>query len=121
MEEHFVCKHLDISGCDHTCECWCDACQDCYEQKWMARAEAENLCKECGLPNVLTPESLVKEERTHFYRPCKDCTERFTECMKLASRCLTCHFYTEGVCKNCLCDESDSCHCWNCRSNAYKY
>jgi hypothetical protein len=117
-----ACKHPDLSGCDASCECTCDACQERYEEKWLERAVTENLCRNCGVPNVLTPESLLKEQHTHFFSPCPDCIERFDVCMKLAKLCESCHSYTEGECLNCkcMCNEDDTSGCDNCRSNAYK-
>jgi hypothetical protein len=140
MEQHTTCKHLDISGCDARCECWCDSCQIQYEAGWMKRAEEEKLCLGCGVPYDLTPNSLLKEQNTHFFQPCRDCAERFSACMKLAKLCESCHSYTEGECKspenlgylarppaepvlrckNCICEGSEDCNCYNCRSNAYK-
>ena len=124
-----TCKHLDISGCGPSCECWCDACQSQYEAGWIKRAEEENLCLGCGVPYELTPESLLKEQNTHFFQPCRDCAERFKACMKLAKLCENCHSYSEEDCKSpedlgylarcrkCVCDKTDTCNCYTCRAS----
>jgi len=123
METIITCKHVDISGCGPTCECHCDSCKMRYEEAWAKRSAEEHLCIKCGVPEELTPESLLKEKDTHFFEPCNDCAERFSACMKLAKLCENCHAYNEdgsqrpgGLgCKNCRRDESDRCTCESCQ------
>ena len=110
-----ACKHVDLSGCGATCECFCDSCQIQYEIGWDKRATDENLCHDCGVPLELTPENLLKEQTTHFFQPCPKCFERFDECMKLAKLCESCHSYTEGECFDCRCDKTETCACYKCR------
>ena len=102
MEEHTTCKHLDISGCDSSCECVCDDCQIRFEAGWAKRAEEKNLCIDCGVPMELTAESLIREQYTHFFQPCQACADVFKACMEVAKLCEKCHSYMGNEpCKRC--------------------
>ena len=115
MEEHTTCKHLDVSGCDITCACWCSDCQEQFEINWARRAEEKGLCISCGVPTFLTPETLLAEQHTHFFQPCPRCEAAFSACIAMAKLCERCHSYRgDEPCKKCTCDKTDSCACHEC-------
>ena len=102
MEEHYTCRHPDLSGCDNTCECWCDTCQTTYEDFWKKIIVKENLCDRCGVPKVMTLAKLLNAQYIHFFKPCESCRPAFKECMAAAKLCELCRGTLSGsICTKC--------------------
>ncbi len=88
-----ICKHgvAAPTHCPPTCDCWCDACQDRYEEDWSKRVAEEHLCNACGMPQgQLTLERVNKFQYVHFYLPCRGCTHSYREFMKKEGLCMIC-------------------------------
>lgn len=96
------CNHADISGCDMECDCACTICLNSYIEKWDKMVVELNLCSACGVPNALTPDTLIQHQHVHFFDPCDDCIERFQICMAIAQLCEVCHSHIDA----CKCDHS---------------
>ena len=105
------CKH-EGSPCDGNCVCWCDICQDTYEQNWMKKAVDKGCCKQCGMPHSpMTLEDITELELLHFYLPCDDCREDYIQCMERAGLCGICRtrpFITGEGEIDCKCTASTS-------------
>ena len=104
MEAPTTCKHSDEPICDTTCECWCDACQEQFEERWDVTSKTEALCSLCGIPEdeVLTMERLVMYQYVHFYLPCPACTPKYMDLMKRQGLCHLCRSQ-RGDSGTCLC------------------
>ncbi len=119
-----VCKHADKTVCDSaSCECWCDSCQAQFETAWDATAASANLCPFCGMPRTLSLAALDVHERSHFYRPCNDCLPAYAVFMRQNNLCAACRtplLSADGICRECTCDETDTCRCRECRMEQVK-
>ena len=90
------CKHADISGCAGGCECICDTCHQAFTENWDLTVKRFSLCPKCGVPLVLTTESLLEHQYMHFFDPCDDCEERFLISMAVARLCEVCHSHMDA-------------------------
>lgn len=106
-------------GCDN-CECQCDGCQEIFETAWEKHVEEENLCMDCGVPKVVTLESLIKEQYTHFFQPCPACAPVLKACLAAANLCETCRAPLNGICKKCTCLGTDECECHECSNTLHQ-
>ena len=117
------CKHAAVTACGPTCECWCDSCQAQFETAWDATAASANLCLACGMPRALSLAALKEHEKAHFYRPCRDCLPGYAEFMRRHNLCAACRAplpSADGICRDCVCDETDTCKCRECRMEQVK-
>ena len=118
------CKHL-ATPCDiRGCECWCDACQKVFEDRWNQNAEIDHLCWECGMPlnRPLTVEALKVTENSHFYDPCAKCRPAYEALMREKRLCTMCPsgIPEKGslICSDCTCTKKEGCECRVCEMRA---
>ena len=107
------CLH-DGKECDDTCQCHCDGCQEIFETAWEKHVEKENLCMDCGVPKVVTMESLMKQQYIHFFQPCPACISAVKACLAAANLCEMCREPLNGICKKCTCLGTEDGECREC-------
>ena len=81
------CQCDDCSG---FCECQCSVCQDAYEAAWIKTVNEKNLCVQCGIPRVLSIESLWDTQYSHFFSPCQECKEALASFLTFMGLCSIC-------------------------------
>jgi hypothetical protein len=91
---------MDCSGGNGTCQC--DICQEEYEAAWDRKVAVENLCRTCGVPKVLTMESIFDTQYTHFFMPCPECRDKLDDFLAEAGICILCRGkIQDGACPRC--------------------
>ena len=118
-----TCLHNGLSTCDESCECTCEYCVEQYEINWDACTAAKNLCKTCGIPTLITLDTLLETRLTHFYSPCDKCKPAYLGLMKLEGLCHQCQGpLSANLCPGCHCTENvETCGCRQCVANRRQY
>jgi hypothetical protein len=109
--------HKGTTDCSRRCECTCDACQEYYEKVWDAYTKECNLCSGCGMPPVLTLESLNAYKEWHFFQPCQACKPAYVARMCDLRLCVGCQgpLLPYGICRGCDCSgDVEVCECRQC-------
>ena len=117
-----TCLHKEEPNCK-ACACSCDYCTDQYERDWDVQISKKNLCKFCGIPTLITLDTLLESRHIHFYSPCEACKKPYLEFMKLEGLCHQCQGPLSGnVCPGCFCTENvETCGCRQCVANRSQY
>ena len=94
-----ICTHTDRedSSC-LKCLCNCSECERQYTKEVANAAGWSNICKNCGLPEIITTtpsKSMI---------PCVNCIKRYDD-----------YFIKAHICPRCHNDELDSLTCSSCR------
>jgi len=118
-----TCSHNGIMSCGDSCVCSCDYCVEQYELNWDAYTSEKSLCKACGIPTLITLDTLAETRYTHFYSPCDACKKPYMEFMKLEGLCHQCQGPLSGnLCPGCYCTENaETCGCRQCVSHRKQY
>jgi hypothetical protein len=118
-----TCLHNGLSSCNESCVCSCDYCTEQYELNWDAYTTEKSLCKNCGIPTLITLDTLAETRFTHFYSPCESCKKAYLEFMKLEGLCPQCQGpLSANLCPGCYCTEDvETCGCRQCLANRRQY
>jgi hypothetical protein len=64
--------------------------QAAYEAAWLVQVAEKNLCDVCGIPKIVTIQSLWDTQSAHFYEPCSTCKPIVEAFFLSAGLCLHC-------------------------------
>ena len=80
------------------CLCGKNECDECFAKVWDQYTTQLDLCKDCGVPRVLT------ELTDEVFKPCEVCKPRASEFLFAQGLCPDCFTeLDEGLCSYCVC------------------